>query len=231
MSKIALVTGASKGLGLALAHGLADTGWTLVIDARHSDPLARAAGDLGRSTEVRTVVGDIADADHRQALIDEVTKLGRLDLLVNNASMLGPNPQPNLADYPLSTLRTVYEVNLLAPLALTQLALPLLRRSSGRVVNITSDAATEAYAGWGGYGSSKAALEQLSRILAEEEPDIRVYWVDPGDMNTDMQQQAFPGEDVSDRPAPATSVPGLLELIQGDLPSGRYQARTVGVPR
>jgi NAD(P)-dependent dehydrogenase (short-subunit alcohol dehydrogenase family) len=139
--------------------------------------------------------------------------------------VLGPSPQPHLADYPLDVLEDVYRVNAVAPLGLMQVALPLLRRSGGKVINITSDAALEPYQGWGGYGSSKAALEQLSRILAAEEPTVRVYWVDPGDMNTRMQQEAFPGEDISDRPPPEESVPGIMALIDGDLPSGRYSAR------
>jgi NAD(P)-dependent dehydrogenase (short-subunit alcohol dehydrogenase family) len=137
--------------------------------------------------------------------------------------VLGPSPQPPLAQYPLAELAQVYRVNALAPLALVQAALPRLARGA-RIVNVTSDAAVEAYEGWGGYGSSKAALEQLTRVLAAEHPELRVYAVDPGDMRTQMHQEAFPGEDISDRPPPEESVPGLLALLEGDLPSGRYRA-------
>jgi len=167
----------------------------------------------------------VADESHRRRLVEEAGRLGGLDLLVNNASLLGPSPQPNLERYPLDVLDEVYRANVFAPLRLVQLALPLLRSSRGRVINVTSDAGVEAYEEWGGYGSSKAALEQLSGVLAVEHPDLRVYWVDPGDMNTQMQQEAFPEENVSDRPPPEDSVPGFLRLIEGELPSGRYLAR------
>jgi NAD(P)-dependent dehydrogenase (short-subunit alcohol dehydrogenase family) len=224
--RVALVTGASRGLGLALARALGSRGWSLVIDARGAGPLGRARAELATATEVRVVAGDVADESHRRRLIDEARSLGRLDLVVNNASLLGPSPQPTLEAYPLEVMEDVYRANVLAPLRLVQLALPLLRDAAdGRIINITSDAAVEAYEGWGGYGSSKAALEQLSNVLAAELTGLRVYWVDPGDMNTQMQQEAYPGEDVSDRPPPEASVPGLLRLIEGDLPSGRYRAR------
>ena len=222
---VALITGASRGLGSALARSLADRGWDLVIDAREAEPLKATAGALSETATVIAIAGDVSDDDHRRALVAAADDLGGLDLLVNNASLLGPSPQPPLRDYPLDVLEAVYRVNVLAPLALFQLALPLLASAAGRVLNITSDAAVESYEGWGGYGSSKAALEHVSRTLAAEQPDLRVYAVDPGDMNTRMQQEAFPGEDVSDRPPPTDSVPGLLRLIEGDLPSGRYQAR------
>jgi NAD(P)-dependent dehydrogenase (short-subunit alcohol dehydrogenase family) len=218
----ALVTGASRGLGLALARALAERGWRLVVDARGAEALEVAHGELAALSDVTAVAGDVADDAHRRALVAAAG--GGIDLLVNNASALGPSPQPELADYPLDALERVYRVNVLAPLALVQLALPLLPEG-GRVVNVTSDAAVEAYEGWGGYGSSKAALEQLTNVLAAERPDLRIYAVDPGDMNTHMQQEAFPGEDVSDRPPPEESVPGLLALIERDLPSGRYAAR------
>jgi NAD(P)-dependent dehydrogenase (short-subunit alcohol dehydrogenase family) len=224
--RIALVTGGSRGLGLAVVRALASRGWSLVIDARGAEALDRARTELSMAAEVRAVAGDVADESHRRRLIDEARSLGRLDLVVNNASLLGPSPQPALEAYPLEVLEDVYRANVLAPLRLVQLALPLLRDAGdGRIVNVTSDAAVEAYEGWGGYGSSKAALEQLSNVMAAELPQLRVYWVDPGDMNTQMQQEAFPGEDVSDRPPPEASVPGLLRLIEGDLPSGRYRAR------
>ena len=220
----AIVTGASRGLGLALADALADRGWRLVIDARDGVALEEAAARLRGRTEVVALPGDVADARHRHALVDAAG--APLDLLVNNASLLGPSPQPPLAAYPLDALEQVYRVNVLAPLALTQLALPGLAEGA-RVLNVTSDAAVEPYEGWGGYGSSKAALEQLTAILAAEQPALRIYAVDPGDMNTRMHQEAFPGEDISDRPPPTASVPGLLALIEGDLPSGRYAARAL----
>jgi NAD(P)-dependent dehydrogenase (short-subunit alcohol dehydrogenase family) len=220
--RIAVVTGASRGLGLALSRSLAERGWRLVIDAREAGPLEQARAELAARAEVTALAGDVADDGHRRALVDAAG--GRIDLLVNNASILGPSPQPGLADYPLATFEQVYRVNVFAPLALAQLALPLMPPGAC-IVDVTSDAAVEAYEGWGGYGSSKAALEQLTAILGAEHPELRVYAVDPGDMNTRMQQEAFPGEDVSDRPLPEESVPGLLALIEGELPSGRYAAR------
>ena len=220
----AIITGASRGLGLALARALAEDGWRLILDARGADDLERAAAPLRSVTHVTAIPGDVSDDWHREALIDAAGS--RLHLLVNNASLLGPSPQPALADYPLSELERVYAVNVLAPLALTQAALSLMDEGAC-VLNVTSDAAVEPYAGWGGYGSSKAALEQLTAILAAERPDLRIYAVDPGDMRTRMHQEAFPGEDISDRPLPEESVPGLLELIRAELPSGRYQARAL----
>ncbi|HEY3728033.1 MAG TPA: SDR family oxidoreductase [Solirubrobacteraceae bacterium] len=224
MSNTAIITGASRGLGLALARELAQRGWALVIDARGGEALVTAADELARRTRVTAIPGDITDDWHRGALLAAAD--GRIDLLVNNASDLGPSPQPELAKYPLSALERVYRVNVLAPLALVQLALPQMPANAA-IINITSDAAVEPYEGWGGYGSSKAALEQLTAILGAERPDLRVYAVDPGDMRTAMHQAAFPDEDISDRPPPEDSVPGLLELIEGGLPSGRYQAREV----
>jgi len=225
----ALVTGASRGLGLALARALARRGWRLVIDARTEAELEAARAELAALTEVVAVPGDIADSWHRGLLVEVAGD--RLELVVNNASTLGASPLPALAEYPLDVLEHVFRVNAIAPLALVQLALPLLPPGA-RIVNITSDAAVEAYEGWGGYGASKAALEQLSSVLAAERPDLRVYAVDPGDMNTRMHQEAFPGEDVSDRPPPEQSVPGLLALVEGELPSGRYRAAEIaaGVP-
>ncbi len=215
----AIVTGASRGLGLALSRALAERGWRLVIDAREAGPLEAAAAGL---PDVTALPGDVGDPSHRRALVEAAGE--RIDLLVNNASLLGPSPQPALADYPLDVLEAVYRVNVIAPLALIQLARPRI------VVNVTSDAAVEPYEGWGGYGSSKAALEQLTAILAAEHPARRVYAVDPGDMNTRMHQEAFPGEDISDRAAPEERVPGLLALIEGELPSGRYAAGTLMEP-
>jgi NAD(P)-dependent dehydrogenase (short-subunit alcohol dehydrogenase family) len=219
---VAVVTGASRGLGLALARALAERGWRLVLDARSPGPLEAARAELAGLTDVTAVPGDVSDPRHRAALVEAAD--GRLDLLVNNASVLGPSPQPRLADYDVAALEDVYRVNVFAPIALVQLALPLLG-PGGCVVNVTSDAAVEAYPGWGGYGSAKAALDQLTNVLAAEHPELRIYAVDPGDMNTRMQQDAFPGEDVSDRPAPEASVPGLLALIEGGARSGRYRAR------
>ena len=216
---VGIITGASRGLGLALTRALAERSWTLVVDARDGEALR---GAIARLDGVVPVAGDVSEAEHRHALVEAAGE--RIDLVVSNASLLGPSPQPRLADYPLSELARVYEVNVLAPLALVQLALPRLTPNAA-VVHVTSDAAVEAYEGWGGYGSSKAALEQLTAILAAEHPELRVYAVDPGDMRTQMQQDAFPGEDISDRPPPEESVPGLLALVEGSLPSGRYQAR------
>jgi NAD(P)-dependent dehydrogenase (short-subunit alcohol dehydrogenase family) len=219
---LAIITGASRGLGLALARTLARTGWRLVIDARGGAELERVARELGALTEVTAIPGDVTDPAHRRALASAGGE--QVDLLVNNASTLGPSPQPQLAEYPLRELQRVYEANVLAPLALIQLVLPRLS-DGARIINVTSDAAVEPYEGWGGYGSSKAALEQLTAILGAEQPSLRVYAVDPGDMRTRIHQKAFPGEDISDRPPPEDSVPGLLALIEGDLLSGRYRAR------
>jgi NAD(P)-dependent dehydrogenase (short-subunit alcohol dehydrogenase family) len=222
---IAIVTGASRGLGRATAQALANHGWTVIIDARNADDLFATKASIG--DRAIAIPGDVGDADHRQGLIRAAIETGGIDLLINNASVLGPSPQPNLGRYPLEILRHVYEVNVLAPLALIQGALPLLRQRRGIVVNISSDAAVEAYPGWGGYGSSKAALNQITHILAAEEPDLAVYRFDPGDMNTRMHQEAFPGEDISDRPPPEHSVPPLLALIEGRPPSGSYRATDV----
>jgi NAD(P)-dependent dehydrogenase (short-subunit alcohol dehydrogenase family) len=227
----AIVTGASRGLGRALAQALAERGFGLVIDARDPIALAEARRDLeDRGAQVVALPGSVTDAAHRRALVSAAWDLGGLDLLVNNAGILGPSPQPALADYPLDVLSEVYLVNVIAPLGLIQEALPLLAaRPRGTIVNVTSDAAVEPYEGWGGYGSAKAALEQLTAILAAERADVRVLTVDPGDMRTRMHQEAFPGEDISDRPPPEDSVPGLLALIDGEQPSGRYRVSEVAV--
>jgi NAD(P)-dependent dehydrogenase (short-subunit alcohol dehydrogenase family) len=217
----AIVTGASRGLGLALATELARRGRRLVIDARGKDELEAARAGLAALTEVAAVPGDVGAAAHRRALVAAAGP--EIELVVNNASGLGPSPLPPLERYPLAELEQLYRVNVLAPLGLFQLARPLLAERAV-ILNITSDAAVEAYEGWGGYGSSKAALEQLTRVLGAEHPELRVYAVDPGDMRTRMHQDAFPGEDISDRPPPEESVPGLIALIEGGLPSGRYRA-------
>lgn len=224
--KTALITGASRGLGLALARALAARGWSLVIDARGKDALQDVAQRLCEETDVKALAGDVADPAHRRALAVAGRAIGGLDAVVNNAGILGPSPQPELMDYPLDTLTEVLRVNTVAPLGVLQ-AVRYVLKPQARIINISSDAALEPYPGWGGYGASKAALEQLSAVLAEENPSWRVYTVDPGDMRTQMQQEAFPGEDISDRPLPDASVPGLVALLEGNLPSGRYQARAL----
>jgi len=216
--RTALITGASKGLGRALADGLAARGWRLVVDARNPGSLATELSDAV------VVAGDVTDPAHRDALTAAVQALGRLDLLVNNASELGPSPLPSLIQLPLGSLRQIYETDVLAPLALVQALAPQLRAADGVIINVSSDAAVEPYPGWGGYGSAKAALDQLSAILAAEETCLRVYAVDPGDMRTDLHQAAFPDEDISDRPEPATVVPALLRLLDARPASGRYRA-------
>jgi NAD(P)-dependent dehydrogenase (short-subunit alcohol dehydrogenase family) len=228
---VALITGASRGFGYALASALAAQGWDLVIDAREPTALAAAADRLrsrrpspAEPVTVVAVPGDVADPAHRTALAGAVGSFAGLDLLVNNASVLGPSPQPALDRYPIADLEHVLRVNAVAPLALTQALLPQLVARAGTVVNLSSDAAVEAYPGWGGYGASKAALDQITAIFAAEQPDLPVYAFDPGDMRTDMHQQAFPGEDISDRPLPETVVPALLRLLDTRPPSGRYRA-------
>ncbi len=221
--RVALVTGASQGLGRALAGTLADRGWSLVLDARRVDRLERAAAELAPRTRVIAIPGDVTDPEHRARLVAAVHELGRLDLLVNNASTLGASPLPELSSIGVDVLRRTYEVNVVAPLALVQDLLEPLRQSRGTVVNVTSDAAVEAYPGWGGYGSSKAAFEQLSAVLAVEETGVRILVADPGDMRTEMHQDAFPGEDISDRPPPEAVAPALVALIESDRAGGRYR--------
>jgi NAD(P)-dependent dehydrogenase (short-subunit alcohol dehydrogenase family) len=229
-TQTALITGASRGLGLALARQLAQQHWTLILDARGAQALEAVREELASLTQVIAIPGDVNDENHRRALAEAAGRVGGLDVLVNNASLLGPSPQPNLLDYPLDILEQVYRTNVIAPLALIQQVQRVLKPGA-RILNITSDAGVEAYPGWGGYGSSKAALEQLSAILAAEIPALHVYWIDPGDMRTQMHQEAFPGEDISDRPLPEESVPGLLELLTGEHPSGRYSARALSTAR
>jgi NAD(P)-dependent dehydrogenase (short-subunit alcohol dehydrogenase family) len=220
---VAVITGASTGLGLALARSLAERGWSLVLDARGADLLAAATSDLPRGPH-RVLPGDVTEPHHRAAIVDAAEALGGADLLVNNASTLGASPLPRLADLDPATYLRILEVDAVAPMALAAALLPQLRARRGRVLNISSDAAVEAYETWGGYGSAKAALDHASRVLAAEEPDVRVHAVDPGDMRTAMHQAAYPGEDIGDRPLPETVVPALVALVEGDHPSGRYRA-------
>ena len=221
--RTALITGASRGLGLALARGLAWRGWNLVLTARDEQRLRMVRDELSIITHVAAVGGDVTTPSHRQALAILARGHAGLDAVINNAGALGPSPQPELFDYPLETLKKVFEANVVAPLGVLQAVRDDLKPGA-RIINVTSDAAVNAYPGWGGYGSSKAALEQLSAVLAAENPSLRVYWVDPGDMRTDMHQAAFPGEDISDRPLPEVRVPAFIKLLEGDLPSGRYVA-------
>jgi NAD(P)-dependent dehydrogenase (short-subunit alcohol dehydrogenase family) len=220
---VAIVTGASRGLGLALARALADRGWTVVADARRAERLHEATDALD---DVVAVPGDITEVDHRRALARSAIAHGRVDLVVNNASTLGASPLPSLDALEPGMWHRLFDVNVVAPIRLIH-DLGSALSTNATVVNVTSDAGVEAYEGWGGYGASKAALEQASRVLAVERPDLRVLVVDPGDMRTEMHQDAFPGEDISDREPPEASVPGLLALINGDQPSGRYHAREV----
>ena len=218
----AIITGGSRGFGRAVAADLTAAGWDVVLDGRDEPALAEAAHQLG--ARAHPIVGDVTDPAHRAQLVDVARELGGLDLLVNNASDLGPSPLPQLASVSLDALARLLETNVVAPLALIQRSLPLLAASSGAVVNVTSDAAVEAYEGWGAYGLTKAALEQLSHVLSVEEPDLRVWWLDPGDMRTEMHQAAFPGEDISDRPLPDLVAPAIARLVRTRPPSGRVTA-------
>lgn len=226
-NRTALITGASRGLGLAIATALAHEGWNLILDARGEAALTAAAAPLKAQTTVITVTGDVTDPAHRWALAQAAAELGGLDAVINNAGALGPSPLPALLDFPLEAMEDLVRTNAVAPLALIR-ELQNQLKPGARILNVTSDAAVEGYPGWGGYGASKAALEQLSRVLAAENPQWKVYWVDPGDMRTTMHQAAFPGEDITDRPLPEASVPGFLALLNGNLKSGRYAARDLG---
>ena len=226
--RVALITGASQGLGLALAEALAGDGWALVIDARRADRLEPVASALAERTTVVSIPGDVTDPSHRAQLVEAVQELGRLDLLVNNASTLGESPLPTLADIDLDVLRRVYEVNVVAPLALTQDLLGVLDASAATIVNVTSDAAVEAYERLGRLRLVEGGARAVVGGAGGRAADVRVLVVDPGDMRTEMHQDAFPGEDISDRPLPAAVVPGLVALINGDHPSGRVRAAEVG---
>ena len=223
ISPVAIVTGGSRGFGRAIVAALLDRGWTVVADARRADDLEATAAELA-SPRLITIAGDVTEPAHRAALAVAAMDAGPLRLLVNNASRLGPSPQPRLADYLAADLRAVYTTNVFAPVALIQASLPALTANGGVIVNITSDAAVEPYEGWGGYGSSKAALDHLSAVMAAENPDIGVYAFDPGDMRTEMHQAAFPGEDISDRTEPESVVPALLRLLDSRPAPGRYRA-------
>ena len=228
--RTALITGASRGLGRALARALGVRGWNLIITSRDPGALRAARDELATLTHVAAIPGDVRDDAHRIELAVLARGHGGLDAVINNAGALGPSSQPGLLDYPLNTLGEVFETNVIAPLGVIQAVRSHLKPHA-RVLNVTSDAAVNPYGGWGGYGSSKAALEQLSAVLAEENPELRVYWVDPGDMRTDMHQAAYPGEDISDRPLPEERVAGFIALLEGELPSGRYVASAVRMPR
>ncbi len=226
---VAVITGASRGLGLELARYLADAGWRLVLTARGAEDLEKAVAEIDACAAVTALAGSVVDDDHRAELAHAAAQLGGADLLINNASTLAGYdlegaPMPTLAQFPLVGLLETFEVNVLGPLALAQLLLPQLRLKHGRIINISSDAAVEPYGGWGGYGASKAALDHASAILAQEEPDVTVWSVDPGDMRTRMHAEAFPGEDISDRPLPATVVPAFRRLLDENPASGRYLA-------
>ncbi|MFC9971765.1 SDR family NAD(P)-dependent oxidoreductase [Spirillospora sp. NPDC127200] len=229
--RTALVTGASRGLGRALAAALARSGWHLIINARDAGALARAAAGIeaeagapagtADTARVTAVPGDVTDPAHRADLARAVAGAGGLDLLVNNAGTLGTTPLPTLAEQPLADLAAAFDANVIAPLALVQMALPALRERDGAVLNITSDAAGEYYPTWGGYSATKAALDQLSGVLAAEEPRVRVWWADPGEMRTDMLRAA--GEDADAAPPPEQAADRLLRLVADRLPSGRYR--------
>jgi NAD(P)-dependent dehydrogenase (short-subunit alcohol dehydrogenase family) len=226
MDPVAIITGASQGLGLALARALAERGFALAIDARDADRLAAAEAELAQRTRVAAVAGDVTDPEHRRRLVDAAAALGPIAVLVNNASTLGASPLPRLDVIDADVLRQTFETNVIAPIALYQLTTPHLA-AGATVINVTSDAAVEGYSGWGGYGASKAALEQAGRVLAAEREDLRILTIDPGDMRTEMHQAAFPDEDISDRPLPEVSIPGIVALIEGEQPSGRYASREV----
>lgn len=232
---VALITGASRGLGLEIARLYARNGYGLILTARGAEPLRAAAEELRPLTEVVSMAGDVADRDHAERLVRRgLERFGRIDVLVNNASELGPSPLPSLESYPLDALTGVFAVNVVAPLHLVQLALPQMRdRGSGVIVNVTSDAAVEAYPTWGGYGASKAALEHLSRVLAAEleGSGVRVYVVDPGDMNTQMHRDAEPGENLSHLPDPDVPAPAFLCLLEETDAFRRYQATDLLAPQ
>ncbi|MEE4541369.1 SDR family oxidoreductase [Streptomyces sp. V4-01] len=233
---VAIITGASRGLGRALAAELAGRGYDLVLDGRDAEALREAAARLERDARsqrgapgvrVRAVPGSVTDPAHREELVAAALALGGVDVLVNNASALGAEPLVPLAELPVAGLREALETNVTAPFALVRAVLPALRAAGGAVLNVSSDAAVEAYPTWGGYGAAKAALDQLSAVLAEEEPDIRVWWVDPGDLRTGLYAAAVPDDpDFGERALPEEVAPSFLRLLDERAPSGRYVART-----
>jgi NAD(P)-dependent dehydrogenase (short-subunit alcohol dehydrogenase family) len=218
-ARVAIVTGISRGFGKAVATALLDDGWTVVGDARDEAALAALPAD----ERLEAVTGDITDDAHLEELCTRAAALGSIRLVVNNAGGLGPSPLPRLLEIDPAALRELFAVNTVAQLRLLQLAVPRMGEG-GVVVNVTSDASVEHYEGWGAYGATKAALDLISGVLGAEAPTIRFYALDPGDMRTAMHQAAFPGEDISDRAAPEERAPAVLELVRGDLPSGRYRA-------
>ncbi len=225
--KTALITGASRGLGLAIAQSLAGKGWNLIINGRNARALLDAQTELAKITHVEAISGDIIDEIHLLQFPERIAKFGSLDLVINNASTLGVSPQPHLLNFPIEKIHTVFHTNVIAPLSVLQKVQSFLKPDA-MVINISSDAAVEAYEGWGGYGASKAALDHLTAILGKENPEWKVYAFDPGDMRTQMHQEAFPGEDISDRPSPEeVALPGILNLIENNMPSGRYTASSI----
>lgn len=227
--KLAIITGASKGLGKTLAEWLSTQSYDLIITARHADLLKNTASELQNANNtIHAVAGDVSDSNHRDEIRKIVRDYGQLDLLVNNASTLGRLPMPTLSDYNLNALSDVFQINVIAPVALVQTLLPYLKAGNGLVINLSSDAAVGGYAGWGGYGASKAALDLISATLANELEDVAVVSVDPGDMRTEMHQDAFPGEDITDRPLPDVTLPfwgWLLGQERHAISGKRYQAQ------
>lgn len=225
IKKTALITGASKGFGRALAEALAINGWQLIINARNAKTLLATQRHLEQWTTVAAISGDVRDEIHLLQFAEKLEALNwKLDLIINNASTIGVSPQPALLDYDVDTLHQIFHTNVLAPISLLQKVQPFMN-STATIINLSSDAAANAYENWGGYGASKAALDHLSRTLTVEQPNWNIYAFDPGDMRTDMHQAAFPTENIEDRPMPSTvAVPAVLELISGNYPSGRYEA-------
>jgi len=228
IKKTALITGASKGFGRALAEVLGKEGWQLIINARNAAELLKTQRALEKFTTVAAISGDVKDEIHLLQFPEKLESLGwKLDLVVNNASTLGASPQPVLLDYSMDSIHKIFHTNVIAPLSLLQKVKPFLTKDA-RVINISSDAAVNAYENWGGYGASKAALDHLSLIFGKENPSLKVYAFDPGDMRTEMHQKAFPGENIGDRPLPENkAVPAILKLIEGDFESGRYEASAI----
>lgn len=230
ISQTALITGASKGFGLAIAEALAQRGWKLIINARNAEHLLKAQRNLEQYTEVVAISGDVRDEIHLLQFAEKLEQLNwTLDLVINNASTLGVAPQPMLLDYPIDAIHQIFHTNVIAPLSLLQKVETFLKPEA-KILNISSDAAVNAYENWGGYGASKAALDHLSAIMGKENPQLTIYAFDPGDMRTEMHQAAFPGEDISDRPLPEeVAVPSALQLIQEPYESGRYEAGKIAV--